>query len=515
MVAHQRRLPLERRQAGGDPILTSTVAVGISGVRTASSVVPTGPLVFDTGASSNTPTPPPPPVDNVSTTPPTPAASTSPATAPSTSSSTAVDPSKASSKNPISLSTVIGSCVGAFIGASALILFGIWTYRRYSKSLSKRSRSRGPHVQHRNVRGDQDRRKSKLEPWNKLGEDEDQWEGKYHTKETKEVDQVAPMEKLTMFKKTPSVRTAWTHNPAEDAGALQFPQSFAPFDPNLAQTLTLDKPTLPEPRPFIGRVDANPTTSWDTQTGKDSFLTVHSNLRSSGAMSPTLNMAIPTPPAVVTEHKWESAEVVNFPAPVQPQNTASNNPFFNLDNSTQDEQQTTPHNPFFGATKDYQRSRSNSISRSRSGSMTRSRSSSLSTTVPEVPLTKSAKAKGKERMRYSQATVASQATVTLDPFADIQSQLPPRPQFVQHVHTGSVSSTESKERALQSLVAALDLPESEVRNRLRIASMQPSIISQASAASTIGPDVDEVARSFPLPPSSGGLGGAGGGYGRP
>ncbi|PPQ71185.1 hypothetical protein CVT24_010004 [Panaeolus cyanescens] len=502
-------VPHERRQLDTVSTFLPT-AVSVSGVVTATATdgLPSS-LIFNTAAPNSQPTPTPIPTSSDIDTTPTPS---SEPIVPNPSQSSGVNNVSGSSK-PISLGTVVGTCVGAFIGASALIIFGIWIYRRYSKSLKNRTRTRGPFVQDRNMRGDQQRRRSKLEPWNKLDDDEDHWDSK-----TKEVDQVAPMEKLTMFKKTPSVRTAWTHNPADDAHALQFPQSFAPFDPNLAQTLTLDKPNLPEPRPFLGRVDANPSISWDSETGKESFLTVHSNLRSSGAMSPTMNMAIPTPPAVVTEHKWESAEVVNFPnsQSAQVQNTTNNTPFFNLDNQSQEEKQATPHNPFFGATKDYQvRPRSNSFSRSRSGSITRSRSSSLSTAVPEVPLTKSAKAKGKERMRYSQATVASQATGSLDPFADIQSQLPPRPQFVQHGQTGSVSSTESKERALQSLVAALELPEEEVRDRLRIASMQPSILSQASAASTIGPDVGEVARSFPLPPSGAGRGATAGDFGRP
>jgi hypothetical protein len=280
----------------------------------------------------------------------------------------------------------------------------------------------------------------------------------YQGTETKEVDQVAPMEKLTMFKKTPSVRTAYTHK-STNINSFDYPESYAEFDPKLAQTLSNGQASMPEPKPFLAQVEVASEISWDAETiGNASH---HS--RSGGAMSPTLRMAIPTPQATESQaHIWESAEVVQYS---DAHAAETLNPF---DQEPETGERKSVHNPFFNA-KDYQpRSRSNSV-------------------------TKSPKAKGKERMRYSDAT---------DPFDDVTEHMMPmalpKPSFVQHSATASSSSTESKERALQSLIAALDIPEDEVRNRLRIASMQPSIISQVTVSS-VGYD-DDVMKEFPLPP---------------
>ncbi|PPQ69166.1 hypothetical protein CVT26_003540 [Gymnopilus dilepis] len=375
---------------------------------------------------------------------------------PSPSPDASAAPTAVAAASTIPLSTVVGSCVGAFIGATALIVLGLWFYRRYSRSLKQRSRARGP-LHSRNVRGDEQRRRSRLEPWNKL---DDEGDNKYQMTETKEVDQVAPMEKLTMFKKTPSVRTAYTHK-STDVSAFHYPESYAEFDPKLAQTLNAGKPAMPEPKPFLAQVDMGGDMSWDTDTiGKGSFFSANSQIS-----SPTTRMAIPTPPPVEpTAHRWESAEVVQYSDATS---AAESTDPFNRDSES--EHRKSVHNPFFNA-QDYQpRSRSNSV-------------------------TKSAKAKGKERMRYSQA---SQAT---DPFDDPNGEmnLPPRPVFAHHVASASSSSTESKEKALQSLIAALDMPEDQVRDRLRIASMQPSIISQASSALAYEEDMS---KEFPLPPS--------------
>jgi len=319
-------------------------------------------------------------------------------------------------------------------------------YRRYSKQLKQRS-TRGP-IHGRNAHGDEQRRRSRLEPWNKLGDDDDKWEDMYQTKEAKEIDHIAPMEKLTMFKKTPSVRTAYTHK-STDVAAFHFPQSYADFDPKLAQTLTIGQGSIPDSQsPHESKSD----TPWETETvGKGSFLSVRTQVAGGGAMSPTLQMAIPTPPPTVSQtHKWESAEVVQY-------------------SDVEEDNRRSTHNPFFNA-QDYQlRSRSNSV-------------------------TKSPKAKGKERMRYSNVS-----DVSANPFDDTNElmPMPPKPAFINHSATTSTSSTESKERALQSLVAALDLSEDQVRDRLRIASMQPSIISQVSS---VGGYDEDVTKAFPLPP---------------
>ncbi|CAA7267128.1 unnamed protein product [Cyclocybe aegerita] len=527
MVAHVRPAHLAKRQ---DPVDVPT-AVGITNggitVGTDGAATATDALAFDTAAGTGTLSPPP---FALTTTAPPPAPTSS-----SSSSSTSAAPSTiaaASTAKPIAMSTVIGTCIGAFIGASGLIALGLFVYRRYSRTLKQRANTRGPLAHSRNLHGNDGRRKSRLEQWNKLEDaegDGDKWEGMYHdgggnnnkqTTATKEIDQVAPMEKLTMFKKTPSVRTAYTTT-VEDSAAFTFPQAFAPFDTNLAKTLTTEKPAaMPEPRPFLGRVDANPVISWDSQDQQgSSYLSVRSRMSSGGAMSPTLHMAIPTPPPTVSQpHRWESAEVVNFSEGqaaevVNYPNQKSNNPFADSD---EDDNRRSAHNPFFNA-KDYtprhrrstsrsSSTRSRSNSRSRSQSQTRSRSNSVTTLTPAV---KSAKAKGKERMRYSQMSTAGTITpgdVSVstnsstagapDPFDDMHGQLP-RPPFLTHTATSSTSSMDKgeRERALQSLIAVLDVPEEEVRDRLRIASMQPSIISQASSLGG-----EDVTKEFPLPP---------------
>lgn len=260
-----------------------------------------------------------------------------------------------------------------------------------------------------------------------------------------------------MFKKTPSVRTAYTHK-STNIAAFDFPQSYSDIGATQAQATP-----MPEPRPFLGRVDVNPeiTSSWDTQTaGNGSYLSIRSQA-DAGRMSPTTDMAIPTPHPVASEaHKWESAEVVHYSdAPTEAghdQDAGS---------------RKSAHNPFFNAQdNDFQpRSRSNSV-------------------------VKSAKSKGKERMRYSNVS-----GVSANPFDDINEQMLPRPTFVQHAATSSSASTESKERALQSLIAALEVSEDEVRDRLRIASMQPSVISQVSTVGGYDEESD-VTKEFPLPP---------------
>ncbi|KJA22910.1 hypothetical protein HYPSUDRAFT_122693, partial [Hypholoma sublateritium FD-334 SS-4] len=421
----------------GAGIVDSTTAVNTAVAADASS------LAFDNSISGGSSPTAPNPVPTASGLTITTSLTTSPtSTLPAT--TTTPEAASAASKT-IALSTVVGTCVGAFIGASALIIFGLWIYRRYSRSLKQRTR--GPLAHPRNKVAEQQRRQSKREPWKQLEDDDgsDKWEKVYQTKETREVDQVAPMEKLTMFKKTASIRTAYTHTDM----TFDYPQSYGEFDPKLAETLTTGVAPVPGPRPFMGREAATDAPqSWDSDnTASKSFLSVHTQM-ASGAMSPTLHMAIPTPTPTATQtHIWESAEVEH------PEQQVNDN-------------RRSAHNPFFSA-RDVDprpRSRSNSV-------------------------TQSPKAKGKERMRYSE-----------DPFDDMNEQMPP-PKFIQHLATSSSSSTESKEKALQSLIAALDISEDEARSRLRIASMQPSFISGISGISSVSPDEEDVTKEFPLPPS--------------
>ena len=397
-----------------DPIAQPS-ASGISGDAIASeTVVSTTGLAIDAGATGG-PTPPPAVFTVIQSLT---NSQTSPTQSPGVVSS--------GSSKSISMSTVIGSCVGAFIGVSALIIIFIWFYRRYSDSLKRQARVRIPLTHGRNVKTDKERRRSRLETWNKLEDGADKWDDR-----TKEVDQVVPMEKLTMFKRGASIRTAYTQRSVD--GPLTYPQSFAPFDSNLVRTLSADNTAVPHPQPSQ---HPNPIQSQSP-----------SNL---SASIPNLNMAIPTPEATVLQpHKWESAEVVHY---TEGQSAEVVEP------SHQDKNARSTENPFLSP-QDYGRSISDS--------------------------------KGKERMDDS-----------LIPSNPFEAQIPAPPIFVHHQATDSSVSTQSKDRALQALMVALELSEDEVRERLRVASMQPSVISQMSQYST----EEEFLNNFRLPLHKGNLG---------
>jgi hypothetical protein len=282
--------------------------------------------------------------------------------------------------------------------------------------------------------------------------------------QAKEVDTVAPMEKLTMFKKSPSVRTAYTHKSEEP---IPFdPHAFAQYHPNLAEELASDKVTgMPVPRPFLGRVDPSNPISWDGETlgnsSLNSVLSLRSNRMEGGAMSPSLSMAIPTPAATSSEpHRWQSAEVVDLvgqsaevfgdddPFGESSQRRKSfNNPFF----KAQDASTKSPTRPLYGST----------------------------TTLAST-------SKGKER------------SVNSNPFSDDNEMSFPQP-FTQHGAKDSLGSVTSTDRALANLIAALEIPEEEVQERLRVASMQPSFISNTSVY-TSGGEEEDVTQAFPLPP---------------
>jgi len=374
-----------------------------------------------------------------------------------------LDPSTvaASSTKPIAVSTVVATCVGAFIGATALIIFSVYLYRRYSQSLEQTVKSRG-YSNRRNLQGNEHRRRSRLEAWNKLNDgDEDKWEGSYQTKESKDTGSpdVTPMG--AMFKKTPSMRTAYTHK-STDGAEFSFPSSYAEFDPNLAATLKLNNS---EPQPLLK----------NTESGQLSWA-------ESKHMSLMRNIAIPTPPPTISHlHKWESAEVVDYS---EGQAAEIVNPF-----EDEEEQRKNYHNPFFTA-KDYEprRQRSDSTGTTRSRSHSRSRANSNATAAQGT-----VNSKGKERMQHT-------AAVSANPFADMYAnELPHPPGFVSHEASFSTSSMdkEEKDRALKSLVDALDLPEDEIRNQMRITSLQTSILSGTSSMF-----VSDVADDFPLPPTS-------------
>jgi len=207
---------------------------------------------------------------------------------------------------------------------------------------------------------------------------------------------------------------------------LTYPQSFAPFDTNLVRTLSADIDPKSQPSQVANAVKG-PTPS-NISPSSNSLVE---------PLSSSLNMAIPTPEATFLQsHKWESAEVVQYEGPsaevVEP--------------STQDRR--SMHNPFFGS-QEYIRTKSDSHADE-----------------------KSPNAKGKERMHDSMTS----SMLSSDPFEALVAQLP-KPALTHHQVTDSSASAESKTRALQTLMGALELSEDDIRERLRVASMQPSEIS--------------------------------------
>ncbi|KAJ7494662.1 hypothetical protein B0H11DRAFT_2002878 [Mycena galericulata] len=483
MANHIHRI--HKRQA--DPLGTPT-ASGLTAAVVASADAANTPnsLVFDTAAATDA-------ADaatfqfsasatNTVTEPGPAAPSATDSSAASSASSSAVS---SAGSSEISMGTVIGACLGALAGAIILILFGLWLYKRGNKP-----RPRSPSNAHK---ADKER------AWGKLEDDEDKWAGKEGKYQQKGVVSVGPMEKLTMFQKsTPSVRTNYTHSAdhEEPLPVAHFTHPFAQYHPNLAKELAQDDSEMPVPpqRPFLARVEAVPPISWDGDTvGRDSFLSLSSN----PAMSPVVDLALPTPQLTSSEpHHWESAEVIHFDhsavvEDIEPavRRKSSNNPFFGARMSTHSTYST----------------RSRSQSQSRSRSRTPSLSSPSKTSLPEAdPITMPAppptaftrEEKGKYRAATPPSPTSSMAPSTItghNPFSD-PIVLPYKPEH---------SSNDSSDRALQSLLAALGPTHTpaDVEERLRVASMQPSVVSESAYTETEYGDDATLHQSWPVPPS--------------
>lgn len=280
------------------------------------------------------------------------------------------------------------------------------------------------------------------------------------------------MEKLgAMFHRTPSTNSAEKsfdgHGNRESIGTMQH---FAKYHPGLAEEMA-SKPvdagyivvTKPPPvKQFAGRTQANgvPAVSWDGDTiGGDSFHTTRSRL--SGTMSPTMTMAKFTPPATVSgSHRWESAEVGHIDVCVSETSEAgdSRNPFADAA-SVKSGISRRVTNPFFNAQEKPQKR------------------TLLANTTPE-------------------SNPFANTTSESNPFADSNAPIP-RP-FLEVQARSNSDTSSNNSHAMQSLLAALDMPVEDVRERLRVASMQSSYYSRASTID----DVDAVSvTAFPYPPT--------------
>ncbi|KAJ2922881.1 hypothetical protein H1R20_g14261, partial [Candolleomyces eurysporus] len=306
---------------------------------------------------------------------------------------------------------------------------------------------------------------------------EDKWEGMDSGKqpvsrELKEMDTLSPSS-IGMFQKSPSSIAHSNYHTAEDSPTTAAFKMNHPYANSQGAVPDAKDLLGREPQNLLSQIDSGPPLSWGDS--KSSFLS--STRLSGGAMSPSLSMAIPTPPAVRTEiHHWESAEVVHYSEAAEVVNQRESRGLAN---------------PFFNAVEYPVPLLSGGSNASSSYKSAHSRNSSTATIqqadiVPNV--------KGKERV------------VSIDPFRDPL----PKPKFINHIATSSTSSSDN-ERAIRQLVAAAsldDLSEDEVQRRLRVASMQPSVISYSGDSMYTDSDPDPVDEatmsSFPVPPSSSG-----------
>ncbi|CAL1716296.1 unnamed protein product [Somion occarium] len=433
---------------------------GVGGtISVTASAAATGSLLLPSGAPGATSVSAPPLAANPITLTTTPSDTPS-ATSLAPSSTQSVAPQSASSSSALSVGTVVAACVGAFVGAGLLICLLLWWCRRPA---GQKSRARSGTLNARNAQGEIDQRRARGRSWNQLGDEEDRWEGMSGTSKH-ESQQDIDEKNFGMFKKTNSMRTTRTARALEEHGFDLPPLEFSKYHPQLAEELA-----QPE-KPFVTRQNSA-AISWDGETvGDDSFLSLRSVRVDSGAMSPTLNMAKMTPPAVSSViHKWESAEVITVEEPV----AKAQNPF----TDAAEERRKSGANPFFGA-QDIKRTPSRGRSRSNSRSSRHSRNTSRATT-------------------RSRAVSESHP----DPFTD--DALAGIPNFKGHLHTESTGSNLGSEHAMKSLIAALNLTQEEVEERLRVASFHPSISTRYSGTSVITDDQDDAVtiRGFPAPPT--------------
>ncbi|KDQ57354.1 hypothetical protein JAAARDRAFT_35984 [Jaapia argillacea MUCL 33604] len=435
-----------KRQSSSDPFAFSTAAgIAATASTVAPDATPTGSgLLFDTGAptvsvaSVTAPLVPGSATIVITTTP------TIATTSPSVTSSPSPTPASAS-QNEISMGTVAGACLGAFFGLGLLLLAVLLWLRRVSTPRRVRT-SPSPLANTLNAKGDEDRRRSRHEPWTKLQDFQEKPLGGGVGVTQTPRDILDHEKSFNMFKKSPSMRTTKT----SEAHGIE-PVPFEQYHPGLAEELA-----QPPELPYAANSNRAPHISWEVETADDSFLSMKSfRLSSRGAMSPVQDLAIRTPLATVSgSHRWESAEVV---LPDDEDGTISN-PFADSPTTPEnDEWRKSSGNPFFNA---------------RDG---RSRSSSRVSAVPS----------------------------TANPFADGNSLMPKLPRSL--APTDSVMSTVSlgTDRAIQSLIAVLDMPRivDEDEDDTGRPSIRPSTLSRVSSFGGEEEDITTVG-TFPLPPHS-------------
>jgi len=478
-MSHVRKHPKHIQRQVVDPTAIPDIA-GVTGVNTIAALPspPAGPIAVDPNAPTtfNGGAPLVPTEPTITTGTSTLSATLTPT--PTGSDTADVNSMSASSASKLPIGTVVAACVGALVGAVVLITIFLWWLKR---TPPKRPRTANAH-------GREAQRQARGLSWNRLGDDEDRWEGSTAVSGAKvEMSQTqteADEKNFSMFKKTNSMRTTRTARALEEHGIDLPAFEFSQYHPNLAAELSLEQPD----KPFAASRQ-NSTQSWDRDTvGDDSFLSLRSVRVESGTMSPTVAQKM-TPQATSTVsslHKWESAEVVHMTDDVsQP----ASNPFADVY-----EERSSGDNPFFGGAQDMRRTASRR-SRSNSRGSRHSRNTS-----------RASRSRPQSRVRPE-----SEAN-PVDPFTDegLPAGIPP---FVPHhaqsdsVASGASGSAFATEQAMKHLIAALNLTPEEVEARLRVASMQASTLSRYSGisgvSSNVHDDEDDVTtlRGFPIPPS--------------
>ncbi|EIM83933.1 uncharacterized protein STEHIDRAFT_148676 [Stereum hirsutum FP-91666 SS1] len=289
-------------------------------------------------------------------------ASASPTAASASSSATSAKLSSDLSK--LSDGAVVGICFGVFAVLALLLLIVRWVLKKWVRADD-------------HAKGDE----RKTEPWSKLGEDDDRWDGMGHAPPQSTIFPNGPggggnatggaqLEKspigtvkskasdyadFSMFKKSNSLRSnahsteekSPSHEGAFDATTMP---NFAKYTPDLAQQFAEDAAATSD-RSYKGRADGAPVVSWDGQTvGDDSFLSMRSVRMSEAPLSSSPGFGAVRQMSDVTVssplHRWEQAEVIT---PIETdigEASHGQNPFAD---TVQEDPRRSMSNPFFGA----------------------------------------------------------------------------------------------------------------------------------------------------------------------
>lgn len=387
------------------------------------------------------------------------APATNPTTSPSAGGAASPSPSSSSS---ISTGTLIGAIVGAIAVFIVLVSLAVCFYKRSGKKV-KRTRGAAlpsPLSDSRNARGNAERRLSRKEPWAKMEgvgrqdekEDVDVWEGMVPSPATdkgltpppraitRETGSAAgTLDKLnTMFKKSPSIRSN-DGTSSEGHSQLEFGETLAgsaQFAKYHPHLAEELAKTVTPVRAQMGREEAAPI-SWDGETvGDDSFL----SLRGASARIESSHLSSASSAMSPLVVKVASTPLATHSEPHRWESAEV------LHYESEDEAQ----NPFADDTESRKSLNNPFFNAGQAASMPRRRGS--------------------------------------NPFSDASESRP-----LTH------ATQDSSDRAMQSLIAALNVSPEDVQDRLRIASMQSVGASVMSSGSAMD-DVTSVTE-FPLPPT--------------